>query len=76
MLPRRMLPSDPDYETYDNLWNLYAISKNPQIFVNENDLENYQIQDIMNVLENNMQDLLDGLPVVFLNGLSSVEADD
>ena len=68
-----MLSSHPDYKTYNELWNLYCIAKNPQLWVNEFDLEDWQHKELLAKLESLMQDVLDGLPVIFLEELRKIE---
>lgn len=35
---KKMFASDPDYPIFEELWRLYHIAKNPQCWVNENDI--------------------------------------
>lgn len=70
---KSILPSHPDYETYNELWNQYAVAKNPQLFLNEFDLSETEHEKLLETLEGLMEDLLEGLPVVFLKGMEKVE---
>lgn len=49
---------------------MYALVKNPHMFLGSVDLENYQIIEIMEILENSMQDVLDGIPVSLIYNIA------
>ena len=76
MSEKRMLASNPEYETYNEIWNLYAIAKNPAMWMNENDLEMYDVLDIEDILFECMEELLEGLPAVFLENKYKIKDQD
>jgi len=69
--PRRVLPSDPAYQAYQDLWNLYAIAVNPQVWANQMDLADWELADVLLELEQDMRTLLteDQAVALFYGGL-------
>ena len=66
-MTKRLLPSNPQYRAFNELWTLYAIAKNPQIWTNttysennycEYDVDEYQRQEILERPEYQMELLL------------------
>ncbi|MFM8322985.1 MAG: hypothetical protein ACKOC5_18910 [Chloroflexota bacterium] len=71
---KRLFASDPAYGLYNELWGLFAIAKNPQIFFGEVDLEPAQIQEVLEALEHHMQILLDGFPFEFVEQMVRIQS--
>lgn len=69
--PRRILPSDPAYQAYHDLWNLYAIAVNPHVWMNEMDLADWELTDVRLELKQDMRTLLgeDQAVALFYGGL-------
>lgn len=55
----RILPSHPDFEKISEVWNMYAMAKNPHLFLGQQDLESYEIDDVLTELEFIMKTLLE-----------------
>jgi hypothetical protein len=75
-MTKKLYASDPSYHTYNELWNLYSIAKNPQIWMHEYDLESWEKIELLETLEGHMQDLLDGLEVIFLDAEKNINLDN
>lgn len=69
----RIMASDPGFGVVDDLWRLYAVLKNPQVWMNENDMDEVEMQEVLRTLETHMGDLVDGLPPVFLQAVLHIE---
>jgi hypothetical protein len=69
---KKLLASDPAYPVYNDLWNLFAIAKNPQVFFGDVDMEPFEIQELLEVLEDYMQALLEGLPFEFAEAMVQI----
>lgn len=65
-----LLSSSPSYPDINDLWQMYAIVKNPALFAVDNDLETWDIANVCAMLECAMQDCIDGVPVEFVKGLA------
>lgn len=78
---KSLMVSDPEYERFNTLWNMYAMAKNPhlhtQCWEDELELENNSIEfkiemkELLETLEEAMNDLLGNseLPDEFLRGI-------
>lgn len=69
--PISILPSNPNYEKINDLWNMYAIVKNPQMFFGEVDLEGYEIKEIEEQLEFLMEQILRQQSINLIHALFS-----
>ena len=68
----KILPSSPEFETYNELQTLLALAKNPHMYIGEVDLEPFEINEIVLLLEDIMQSILDGLPIEFVEGMKNI----
>lgn len=58
----KILPSDPFYKEINNIFNLYAIAKNPQMYFwgeDRMDVDDYMRNCIVSDLEENIRVLLE-----------------
>lgn len=56
--PVSVLPSSPHYEKINELWNMYALVKNSQMFFGDMDVDEVQRKDIEEQLEYLMEQVL------------------
>ncbi len=65
----RILASHPDYEAINELATMLAVAANPHLHGGE-DMPQAEIAAIIASLCDEMQDIIDGAPAVFIRGLA------